>query len=293
MENTLEIQSYDSIIPNSTWSKETDPVEHPESKKLYPATEIIQLTRFKTPSESEIIRLIQQVTKKIDLSSRHLRYKGPKMEIPIPGFLRQLSKKDLKNIIEGEKEIIEHFKKHSNIILSPRRTYVQCLSASLPNEVLKGVEEYLTEDSEEKYEELIRDGPRRRYLTVTLDANGNFPKKEELDFLFEKGVRDCYLFKTDIPYNQYSEMMEQFLSLSEALNPKRNIKKIKDFTDKVRGICTYKTVKATSRCILGRRGMNQIRNGLRDMIERIGEFGEDDSENGEGFDFPPGFIFFD
>ena len=296
MTRKLEIPSYSLLIPNNTWSKEADPVEHPKTKKMHSATRIMQLNKFKTPSEYEVINLIKKTAGEIDINSKRLKYNGEEENKPIARVLKLLPRKYIEEIAEGNEDIINHVKKHTEILSEQKRTYIQFSSASIPDEMLDSYGRGLDEVG--AYEFLLERGLKKLHFKIRLDGKGNFPLSKDLDFLLEQGVRDSYILKTSISYKKYSDLVDQVRLLSRTLTSPEKINRIDDCSYEFLLINTLDSVNDFSRCILGAVGMHKFFGGIKDMIEGMGGkmvgggFGtfdiEDDYDDGDeeqGFEY--------
>jgi hypothetical protein len=248
MTDSINIEGYKALVKDSTWGRKIEPIQYLDNDEAYPTTQILQIVRFTTPSESQVLKLIYSCAGYV-LSRKDMK-DMPGSVSEMSKFLKNFPTKEVEKLAEWDREMFWHLKKHySQGNWQPKRTYVQCKTAAIPNKVIKKYKKDIDREAESVYEGLMHHSDKKKWsINFMLDGKGNLPAIEELESLLKKGVKECYCFNTDVNYKEYSDMAEQLRAVYKPLSPKGELDKIQDFSDQILSMNAINTIKNTSRC---------------------------------------------
>ncbi len=267
MTNTIEIPTYEALIPNSTYGRKTEPVRNPVSEEMAPATQILQLSRYVIPCEDEIINLIQSAARDFTTRSTAWENQTSQEEIPLTEFIKMIPLDEVKRISEGSKDALSHLRSHcTKGTYQTGRTYLQFNNGVIPNEVLDPLKEIIRENGAIHYREIVsRIGINEWYLSVRLNNKDGFPNKLELEYLLDRGVRDCDVFRVNGDYGNYQTAANQLRSLYDILNSPTNIRKITDYSDYFLKSKAATTIKEVATCLIARNAISNLAGSLMGM----------------------------
>ena len=256
----IELPTYKVILPNEVFGKRAKPLNHPATGEL-PATLVTKLTKFKTPTQDEVIELIKTVARK----------GGSFSEILPPSLIKRIAK--------GDEEALQHLKSHypdSNLI--PGKVYVETRNGIVPNMVLDSARDLFKEVGSKIYERAIeKTGAQEWNLRIKLQNNGAFPDSLELEYLLSRGVKDSDVFSAQGDFNEYETIANQIRLLYKALYSPEIITQMKDSSYQFLEQRAASTIKETARCIASKKFIGSLGEVLEKIIGGIKEDEKDKS----------------
>jgi len=278
MAEPIQIPTYTLLSPNSVYTREVEPIELPMLGET-PSKQLLLLLRYTCPSKEQAIELIQAVAKNPE------KYPTFAHEIPMAKFLKELPAEEIRAIKDANPKTLEHLAKHfaeSND--QPGRDYLRVISGIVPNALLERVNGLSVEEKVIIYEGLVnRAGQDEWHLVVRLEEAG-LPKKEELEFLLQRGVRDSDVFRISGEYGDYKQFAERCLELYPSLAPKEKMANVRDVSNSLLRSRAAQTLKGVAECFQKRRVMLEIGDDIGEALK--GAFGKGIPKKG---DMPPGF----
>ena len=278
----IELPTYRAIVPNEVFGRRAKPLKRPLVGGKAKATQIATISKSRIPEREEAIDLVRRSAKGIDLVALG-KSKPTEEEIKETYFLRLLPVPEIKGIAEGDKEIIEHLKKHyKDGKLQNGRDYILFANGIVPDEFLDSVPERLRKEGVGVYNYLIdKAGREEWYLKIRLLENGAFPDILELDYLLDRGVKDSDVFSVAGNFGDYQNVTNQIRLLYRALNSLEFMSQVKDTSFQVLGNMASSMMQETVKCILGRDLITGVMGGLEGMIKQAVEEFSEKQESGE------------
>ena len=282
MSNSIQIPTYKTLIPNSTYSRRAGSICFQTIEDEIQATKILQLVRYTAPSEDEVVNLIQSVARNGHTSS------SPE-KLQLEEFLKMLPLDKIEGIQYGLKETLTHLKGHC-----PKgdyqigKTYLQVDNGTIPNQILEHASDVIKEKGEMAYRGVVAHlGIEQWDIRIRLDGKDSLPKSLELEYLLDRGVKDCDVFKIKGDYGNYQNAVNQIRLLSNVLNSPADVRKIADKSDMFLISKAAITLKDTAKCLFAGNAIKSFTEGLKEAIESLqnGEEmyqGDDDNEDDKG-----------
>lgn len=258
----IELPTYKTIVTNEIFGRKAEPLNHPLIGKV-DATQILRLTRFKVPTQDEVIEFIKASAQKIDLSwGNGSSDKDPNTTY----FLKLFPASEIKNIAGENKDSLQHLRRHyPNSDLQEGRAYIQAISGVVPDKILNEARELMKQKGSVIYERAIeRTGAKEWNLRVRLLENGRFPDSLELEYLMDRGVRRSDVFSAHGNFGDYQNVANQIRILYNVLNSPDLITQIGDSSYHFLEQKAGSTVGETAQCIAARNAVG----GLIEIIER-------------------------
>jgi|SRR3989344_2059199 len=269
----INLPPYKTILPNEVFGRKAEPLVDIMVGEV-PTTLVARLTRFKIPTEDEIIDLIVKYARETDIHS--LGNEGSEDDLAKTHFMRLLPVPEIIDIAKKDKDSLQHLRRHySKSDLWSGRSYIGVLSGTVPNRVLDAAKELLEKDSE-VYEKAIRQaGACEWNLTVRLEENGALPNSLELEYLLNRGVRESDVFSAHGDFKNYQTVANQVRLIYGALNSPKIITGITDRSYQFLEESAEKTIKETAQCIASK----DVMGGLAGIIGQIlGSMGVEEQE---------------
>ncbi len=272
----IELPTYRTILPNCVYGKKAEPLYHRNGGRVS-ATEVAKLSRYKIPLRDRVIDFIRTSAENIEPC---FLGKGEPLrtDSETVSFLKFLPKQYVKDLIKGDKNILEHLKVHypkSN--LQEARHYIEVFNGVVPNEFLDEVRKLRDRERSIAYERAIeRVGVGEWNLKVRLLENSSFPDRLELEYLLNKGVRDCDIFSVCGDCEDYKDVANKLRLLYNILNSPELISQIEDSSCQFLEQRADSTVRGTVECITTKK----ISEGLMGIVGGlIGSLGNLSSQN--------------
>lgn len=264
----IEIPTYRIFVPNSTFAKEAKPFRHPIFKTDVPATQIMQITRYSIPTENEVIDLIQTVARDFNSFSTTEKYSEERGEIPISEFMRMLPEDERDRIAKGEKDALFHLREHySQGTYQSGQTYIQITNGVVPNEILDSAIGFFDEKGATAYKCLIDKMRIKNWnLRMRLKGKDVLPNKLEMEYLLDRGVRNCDVFRINGNYGDYQNAAEQIRLLYNVLNSPQEVRKIEDGSEMFLKTRAANTIEEVVLCFSGRKTISGLFEGLGEII---------------------------
>ena len=189
----IKLATYDSIVTNVVFGRKAEPLNHPIIGKI-DATQIMMLTRYKTPTQDEVVDFIRESTLGIDLSRK---IEPSKEDTRITYFLKSLPVSEIRDIVEKNGDGLQHLRNHyPESSLQEGRIYIEALNGIIPNPILDKAKRLVEKEGNVIYERAIeKAGTKEWNLRVRLLENGGFPDSLELEYLLDRGVRNSDVFR--------------------------------------------------------------------------------------------------
>lgn len=258
----IELPTYRTIVTNEVFGRKAEPLNHPLIGKV-DATQILRLTRFKVPTQDEVIEFIRASAQGINLSWKNdTSDKDPKTIY----LLKLLPPSEIKNIAGENKDSLQHMRRHyPNSDLQEGRVYVRAISGIVPDEILKEARELMEQKGSTIYEKAIEGiGKKEWNLKVRLLENGRFPDTSELEYLMDRGVRRSDVFSAHGDFGDYQTVANRVRILYNALNSSDLIAQIRDSSYQFLEQKAASTVGETAQCIV----TGSLVGGLAEIIEK-------------------------
>lgn len=290
MGKSIQIPGYKVLIPNSTWSKKTEPITRPGTEEKFPATRIMNLMRYTIPTEDKVIDLIQQAARDFNSNPDKYNISG---EVSLLEYMKRLPSCEIERIAEGAENSIEHLKEHyPDKNYQSGRVYLQVSNGDMADEVLKKAEGLIKKVGSTIYPYLIiRAGVNDWYLTIRLNEKETLPDRLEMDYLIDRGVKNCDVFRIMGNYGDYQNAANQVRLLYNSLFSSDIVRKINDQSDHFLRSKAALTINETAKCI-SRGMMSPSLGGLVESLKQgIGVIVDmtngSDEEESNGFKFNP------
>jgi hypothetical protein len=271
MTNTknIKIQGYRELIPNSTFGKKTK-MEIPMFGEV-PATFVTQIVRYQICSPKQVVETIQRAAVEYQIMSEEEKKREVAGVVPVATFIGNLPEDEIKRIIRGNSDSLEHLRSHyESQRLESGKYYLAVVNGTVPDEILRVRKDELVKEGFVGYEKLLENGRSNHwFLTVKLPQSQELPEKSEVDYLLERGVRDSFVFRVEGNEN-YQEFAEYFRTLYDALAKDNNLGKIEDNSDVFLKSRAALTIKRTAECI-GKRNQIPGLEGLAEMLSGMGK----------------------
>lgn len=271
MENSIEIPNYRVLIPNCTFGKKGEMVPHPLFEKYSPTTEIIQLTKYSIATKEEVIDLVQKSMRNFNPEVSNEEYSRKNRSIPFSMFIKELPPEEIKKIAEGDKKAMSHLDSHySNGIYQPGKTYIQIMSGRIMDEVLDSLNEDILKRGDVAYAGIINSlGTNETYIRLRLDEKDALPDKLEIEYLLDRGVKDCDVFGMNGKFKEYQDFANQMRMIWNVLSSPEKIRMIRDDSKLSLETEAVDVIKGTARCFLEKKMMEGSVGGLAGVLDNI------------------------
>jgi len=267
----IELPTYRIIVPNEVYGKSAESLDHPLMGKV-PATQIIRLTRFRIPTRDEVVDFIRTSAKGIDLYS--LGKDKPAEDDPkTTYFLKSLPASEVKDIARGNEDSLKHLRNHHlDSDLQEGRVYLGAFNGIVPNPVLDSANKLVSKEGTEVYDRAIeRTGTKEWNLRIRLLEDGRFPDSLELEYLMDRGVRDCDIFSAKGDFENYQAVANQIRVLQNVLGSTGLVSQIGDTSYQFLEQRAASTVRETAQCIAARNAIGGLAGIIGQVIGGIGE----------------------
>ena len=257
----IKLPTYRIIVPNQVFGKKTKPFNHPTIGEVA-ATQIIMLTKFRIPTQEEVIEFIRTSAKGIDPSS--LEEDKPSEKDPKTVYiLKSFPPSEVEDIARGDDDSLKHLRNHySEINLQEGRIYLETFNGIVPTIVLDRVKELVSNKETEVYGEVIATtGVKKWNLGIRLSEEGAFPDILELEYLADRGVRDSDVFTVEGHFDNYQVVADQIRLLYNTLGKTGLTSLVCDTSYQFLEQRAASTVMKTAQCIVSRgvmRGLAEI-----------------------------------
>ena len=256
MTKTIKIPGYRTIIPNSTWGREVEPVNG------IPVIQVMCIERYRVPTKAQVIKFIQEYAKNM----LHLSFPKDDTEeiISIAEFLCQLPNGEISRIAEGKKDTLCFLGKHyPQTSYQPGRTYLEASNGILSTYIIGEVNkrEPTKKRKELVYNTLVnRKGKNRWNLRIRLNKRDTLPQMSDIEALLSGKKCDPSVLRLDNENIEYQDIRNQARMLYDLLSSQEKISKISDNSD-----LTIRRLAATT-VMNGARGMAGIPMGLEGLV---------------------------
>jgi len=258
----IKLPSYRTIVPNEIFGKEAEGFKHPIMSLIagkVPAMQLIRLARFRIPTQEEVLEFIRISAKGIEPYFTE-EDKPLEEDSGTVHFLKSLSYSEVENIARGNKDSLGHLKEHCpKVSLQEGRFYLNALSGIVPNPVLNFAEKLADKKEPWLYEKLIsQDGAEEWNLSIRLLESGKLPDRLELEYLLDRGVRDCDVFSAKGDFGSYQNVADRVRLFYNALSSPEIIAQIGDSSHHFLEQQALLTVRETALCVAGKKAIGGI-----------------------------------
>lgn len=208
---TIEIPGHEVIIPGSIWKVEAPKWRCPAHDEGLDAMRIVTLSRFREPTDEELIRLIRKEAKleKGDIGNLAIDIYRTK----IHSQLRMLEDSSRKRIIEGDEELMGLIYKHvPETNLQRGMMYAMMSHGIFPRDILNKKQGEFTEDGVSAYNDVINHrciGTFHFYFRLNKDYS--IPDRELVDVLMRSGVKESDVLHFKASSNPDYEVVNRYL----------------------------------------------------------------------------------
>lgn len=286
----IEIPGYEVLFENTTFGKKGQVVRSPNSQDLVHGTNILQISRFYASSEEDMIDLIVETARGFNSATLQFNMRGP-LEVPLDYVLTRLPGDEIEKICKREEGIIKHLKEHyPGSPCQVDRAYFYAMNGTVSGELLnsEGAEQLIREHGDSMYAYLIDKVALDEWqLLIRLNAEDSFPESTELEYLLQRGVRDCDVFKATGNYGDYDTLANQVRLLYNIFSFPENVNLLPDNSELEIRAKAVKTILTTASCIAGRRMFGDLADQISKCLRGSEEQPKEDSFKGKfgGFDF--------
>lgn len=213
----IELPGYDVIRPNEVFGRKAKSSNNLEIP--FELSELLSLKIYSVPTQEDVINFIQEAAREFEASSFE---KGDlSNQNSLDTYFSSFPAEEVKEIAEGQKDILDHLKEHSlGTPLERGETYLEANNILVPSQELKLFSK----------EESVNNVPYNWSLRFRLLEDGKLPDRLELDYLMERGVKDSDVFSVQGNFEAYEVVTNQIRMLSTALNSPHELAKIKNHT---------------------------------------------------------------
>ncbi len=276
----IKLPGYRTIVPNEIYGKSAGFLCHPEKGKV-PTTKTITFSKFRAPTQDEVIDFIRIIAKGIDLFS--LKKDEPSKKDPeIIYFLKSLPQLLVKDISKGDKNGLNFLRNHYPVHeLQDGRVYLNALNIVVPNPALDYAKKLVSKEGTiDYYSAIMKNSVREWYLRIRLLEDGKFPDSSELEYLIDRGVKNSDVFSAMGDFKDYQNIANQIRLFNNVFGSTELISQILDTSSRSLEIIASSTVKETAEYI-------------REMSKRIkqflGEIGEQQPKQKKPFNYTKDF----
>ena len=222
----INLPGYRTIVPNEVFGKRAEPIINPIFGEI-PLTQVLRIKRFKVPTQEEVINLIIETTKGIDVSSLGKNVPSED-EDSLAYFVRSLPVSEIEDIARGERDSIDHLIRHY-----PERdfqegsTYFACFNGILPDVVLEATNGLVTKNGKEVYDDIMKAGGKKNWtLAIRLLEDGALPYRAEIEYLLDRGVRDSFVLYAEGEFGDYQNVVNQIRTFYNTLPSLKTISQV-------------------------------------------------------------------
>ncbi len=221
----IKLPGYRTIVPNEVYGKSAESLDHPTRGKIS-ATQIMELIRFRAPTQDEVINFIITNAEGIDLYS--LENDKPSEKDPeITYVLKSLSR--LLDISRENKNLLNDLRNCFPIVdLQDGRVYFNAFNRIVPNHVLDSGKKLVFKEGTEAYNMATRESVREWRLIIRLLEDGKFPNSLELEYLIDRGVTRSDVFSAKGDFGNYQNVADQIRLFNNVFGSTRLFSQIVD-----------------------------------------------------------------
>jgi len=244
----IKLPTYKTLIPNEVFWRRAKSILDSEMGEIS-AREITRIIRYRIPTENETINFIREKADSINtqILGWNETFEDKRTTL---FFLKNLPSFEIENIAKGNRESINQLKKYfPKRDLLDGNTYLSTVNGIVPNCVLNTLEETISGNDAEMYEDvIIKTGANRWILKIRLPECGELPKTE-LQYLSNKGVRDSNLFVVRGEFEEYQIVANQIKLLYNTLNSSEMVGKVRDISNEILENCSSLAVSGVAQKI--------------------------------------------
>ncbi len=236
----VEIPTYGVIAENEFYGRKTTGLLT-HGKRNEPSTEVLWISRYKTPTKEEVKDFIINEARKIKAKNKKEK-KEPNIFSNFP-FLIDL-------LIQKEEDLLIHLSNHyQEGDIQSGRTYLAVRISDISDVNLDEAKKLEKKRGKTIYKICVENcGLNQRALRVRLSENNSLPETSELEYLVDRGVRVSDVFAVHGECQDYSKIAELIRLIYNSLDADK-VKQIIDVSSIFTEAKARATIDATGQCI--------------------------------------------
>ncbi|MEK6881431.1 MAG: hypothetical protein AABY22_17545 [Nanoarchaeota archaeon] len=243
----IELPEFRTLVANLIYGQVSEPLPHPILGDL-PSTRLLRLERFIVPTEEEVLKYIITTAKETVSCTEEERMKTPIGCLPL---------EVIKEIAQEDKDALDHLQKHfPNEPLQENKPYLTITTGVLADQDFK-----TCHNNENTYEKAIHHSDKKGLLLINLKG-GYLPSRSNINFLLDKGVKDCDLYRTFGEMDESASLAKYFCIVYSALHSRKLIDKLIDNSSRVLKSKASNISVELSKCLLGQKMGEMIREDI-------------------------------
>ena len=278
----IKMPGYKTLISGSTYGRKAEDFAISISGRALPTMELFQVSTHRIPLQAEILADIQCKSREFN----HLSSQNPDSQSDrdlIKEVFESFSKENLRRIQEGDKMMSSHLEKHVPCELNDLAgvVYFNAAGGIVPSLILDKLMEQIKRGGHLAYTDIIEDFGEKDWYFKTVLNNNSFPDRSEMDYLLDREVRECRLFRADGEYGSYRRLASYVRLLYNTFDSPEKINEVKDFSRAFLSNTSIVTLHRAAKCPLG---INHVKENLEEIVEE--SKGDDRSTNNDGQTLP-------
>jgi hypothetical protein len=262
----MKIPGYRPLIANEVFKARSKDISC--SGEKYKGTNVIVLSRFVVPNSDDVINFIIEQAR-ITSGDYPVQEDAIERSEALQEIFYHMTPPNIKELARGEQKDIIHLRKHGAEEnggcrdLQRGATYIDLRGSDLLDSHLQEVKKRARDYGSDIYFTLSTNlGVRKWRLLVRLVDDKAFPKKEELEFLVDREVTDCNIFKVQGDNNvDYNFVRKQLIKLAGVLDSEEKVQKVNDRSYKLKENMAARTLEGHISCGKGPQILQSIMGG--------------------------------
>lgn len=272
----IELPTYRIIMANEVFGKRAEPLQNSLIGKI-DATQIVRLTRFKVPTQDEVVNFIIRKAQEVDIYSIG-KEKPSDNEPKIIRSLRLLPEKEVLSVIERNKDSLQHLKNHyPESSFQEGKDYIDSTIGIIPDFFLDLTTKFSEKQRGIAYENLMsKMGLRKWGLRIRLLEDFRFPDSLELEYLMDKGVKDSDVLSVHGDFREYSVVANQIRLFYNSLKSPEMIRKIRDSSYQFLEEIADSTVSWFAKCLSLSKSLGEIFDTIKQVNGEMDKYSDEE-----------------
>jgi hypothetical protein len=264
---SIGIPTYKTIIPNEVFGRKGDGLKRSLVGNV-PSTEVLLVQRYRIPRRDDVSNFIAKKAGEIAL----IKERGESSGRGVLLLLERFSKPEIEKIASRDEKSLEGLMTHyPESDFEEGRWYIEAHNGMILDGMLNSMNGLYDALGLEIYERAIEDLNRHDWkIRVRLSSEGLFPDSLEMEYLLDRGVRDCDVFSIRGNFRDYGDVASHARILYRAFNDKKIIEMLRDNSHELLDEkASHTLVRATGYADLSRAFEDSAEGGCAPVFDRL------------------------